>query len=155
MYSIELWICTFDYALVLRGKPGLVDATVGKIYSGLICLLREQGFSQRKMSSKIQFSWKEDLVEQAIDCLHLLVSIGASTHNLPAKDAVGILRALNSSRVLWNGQAVGERGYIDYILDQIGYDEEEAENLAGEIIGDLHGSQVQSELTRIDEARNS
>jgi hypothetical protein len=153
MFMIELWICTIDQALALRGEPELVDGTIGKIYTNLIKQFRELGFAPPSKEAQIEFSWKRDFVEQAVGCLRSLVSKGASTHALSIREVIGILRTLNSSRVLWTRECIGGRGYIDYILEHVGYSEEEAENLAGEVVGLKHGSEVKG-FDRRDESES-
>jgi hypothetical protein len=119
MYGIESRICIRDEVSRREGNPGLTDQMIGRAYKNLI----EQSIAAlsnrpEALPSAETITPENHLTEDLLE----VISRSGHAERLAESEYLGVLRTLNSSRVLWSQENGGDRGYIEYLLENIPFD---------------------------------
>lgn len=124
MIAFESCIYAIDKTLDDAGQRPLSDTIVGSAYKDLILHLRAHG-----LVATLYAEAKGDKLDSITHIVRSLNSVAienALTHGYTSEEILGVLRTLNSSRVVWTERGgQDDRGYIDFLkveMDVIEHD---------------------------------
>jgi hypothetical protein len=126
MYSLEAWLCQADKELTEAGHQGISDVTIGKAYKKLIQGLMQGTLKDlAKEAAPVNGSDDDDkLTENVFNNLSSKAFNVVSSQGYVHKDVLGILRTMNTSLHLINNNIGHERGYIEFLKDHLGGNDE-------------------------------